>query len=132
GIRDFHVTGVQTCALPIYRHDLRRRHVDELELLLDLSERDARSAFEAIFLARLDARPFEVRSVAATEVFELPAGVRPAHDRVLSGDVSFSEPKSRRRSAPDEVFRLEEKNASRRDFANRTHGSSRHLRPFES
>src|SRR6266511_4540905 len=26
GIRDFHVTGVQTCALPICRHRLRRRH----------------------------------------------------------------------------------------------------------
>src|SRR5690606_41185979 len=25
GIRDFHVTGVQTCALPIFMHDLRVR-----------------------------------------------------------------------------------------------------------
>src|SRR5690606_40403533 len=31
GIRDFHVTGVQTCALPIYRHgDTARRAVEAL------------------------------------------------------------------------------------------------------
>src|SRR5690606_16825884 len=104
------------------RHHLRRRHVDELELLLYLAERDPGAAFQPIFLAGLDARPFEVRPVAAPEVLELPARVRPAHDRVLRGHVAFGEPQRRRRSTPDEVFRLEEKNAARRDFANRTHG----------
>src|SRR5207302_7717967 len=37
GIRDFHVTGVQTCALPISIHAARARH-DELQALREEAE----------------------------------------------------------------------------------------------
>src|SRR5690606_39451050 len=37
GIRDFHVTGVQTCALPIYRVAILGRRQEELEATAELA-----------------------------------------------------------------------------------------------
>src|SRR5690606_24509653 len=43
GIRDFHVTGVQTCALPIYRNDLLRRDVGVIDNPQRLASAGARN-----------------------------------------------------------------------------------------
>src|SRR5690606_39683292 len=38
GIRDFHVTGVQTCALPIYAEYYQPKYEDYLELIYNYSQ----------------------------------------------------------------------------------------------
>src|SRR5690606_40268852 len=48
GIRDFHVTGVQTCALPIFGHAAMERHLAALEAAL---VRIARARLRALVAA---------------------------------------------------------------------------------
>src|SRR5690606_11393966 len=56
GIRDFHVTGVQTCALPIVRADLER-----VLTSLRLAEEQIALAAEAVEVAGEDLRVVEER-----------------------------------------------------------------------
>src|SRR5690606_41010938 len=90
GVRDFHVTGVQTCALPIYRrassaaiHDLRvayaRRHADGSPAV---GGRHLRRARDAADVAAANARePMEDRTMSSV-LFDVPGPLRSEEPRV--------------------------------------------------
>src|SRR5690606_13387484 len=59
GIRDFHVTGVQTCALPISRIEVRSRRVggSTYQVPVEVLPRRAQSLALRWLVAACDARP---------------------------------------------------------------------------
>src|SRR5256885_3408507 len=70
GIRDYKVTGVQTCALPISPRELRpgaRCHVDDPDLALDVAPGVDRDAFPVGTPGRM-----AVIRVAARQLAEVP------------------------------------------------------------
>src|SRR5207302_7730491 len=102
GIRDFHVTGVQTCALPIYRRLLRRgvsppdamttgpasTLLDLRGLLLPELEGFVERLGEPRYRGRQVARWLYVRGAAAVdEMTDLPRAFR---DRLAEGAKSGS------------------------------------------
>src|SRR5690606_40799556 len=56
GIRDFHVTGVQTCALPIFHGQHGQRPVDRLRGGIHGAERTRRVAFRGSCTTQTDER----------------------------------------------------------------------------
>src|SRR5690606_39501433 len=97
GIRDFHVTGVQTCALPIYRLGLRlvqlRLLPDRAELFLEI-EGDLVQAVVALDVRRLEHEavvahdgPPRIRSRCMSQPprpARLPRAASPARDSVVA------------------------------------------------
>src|SRR5215475_14813993 len=93
GIRDFHVTGVQTCALPIYAGGHLDRHGRDRDGLQVTAE----------FAMAAD-RPARVRGV--TLRIRVPGGIPPASHAALLAVVSHCTVHNTLRQAPDIAIEL--------------------------
>src|SRR5690606_40559507 len=74
-IRDFHVTGVQTCALPIFLHALKYKQQPELGEFLgrvygkDLAEADFMDQFDLVVPVPLHITRRRIRGYNQSETF---------------------------------------------------------------
>src|SRR5690606_40538603 len=71
GIRDFHVTGVQTCALPIFQREVSLTEIDKRQLEEDRRENaKTRAKAEMMFKGLSDTQSAreEARTTHATEL----------------------------------------------------------------
>src|SRR5690606_40689959 len=101
GIRDFHVTGVQTCALPIF-FTLKDKRAEAERVLAERRERQAREREAATGKARKNARSAEDRNFAGLD--KLFAAIDRSEERRVGNGCRY-------RSAPREGKSDEKKRA---------------------
>src|SRR5690606_39794779 len=96
GIRDFHVTGVQTCALPILQERLPRRQGKRADTLLESPR--FRAGYDFLLLREIAGEETGGLGDWWTRYQEVDDATRRAMIRDLSKDESGAAPRKRRRS----------------------------------